>query len=261
MEPEVLHAAPRWPRPLLAKLRLHPGLSQLAAALEEKGPIPNKGPDLDQWEAELARSRAAWLAEEVLWAGLKELLRKPRPPEAEKTLKAVEEAISLAELRRAAPPLAELMPRPPSHSSCVSLLLSLVSVRCRRRRVELRRHLYLQAKATAMLLKARLEELTLLLDTYSPEHVEAHGNIRSLLEAALSGSQLELASLRVTLGSYESLGPVMADAAQQYRDLRDRIHKPPLGPTAHGPHGDPPMRGSDVPIGCCGQTWLPIGCL
>ncbi|XP_015706132.1 HAUS augmin-like complex subunit 4 isoform X2 [Coturnix japonica] len=148
-----------------------------------------------------------------------------------------------------------------SHSSCVSLLLSLVSVRCRRRRVELRRHLYLQAKATAMLLKARLEELTLLLDTYSPEHVEAHGNIRSLLEAALSGSQLELASLRVTLGSYESLGPVMADAAQQYRDLRDRIHKPPLGPTAHGPHGDPPMRGSDVPIGCCGQTWLPIGCL
>lgn len=35
-----------------------------------------------QAEAGLARSRAAWLAHEALWAGLQELLRKPRPPGA-----------------------------------------------------------------------------------------------------------------------------------------------------------------------------------
>ena len=133
-----------------------------------------------QAEAGLARSRAAWLVQEVLWAGLQELLRKPRPPKAAQVnlgggvwtpnfggistifgafpslsgsrfpfpafppqfwllfpipalfsprkrpnsgsfyplssppqpLAALEEALSLAELRRTTPGLAELMPHP-----------------------------------------------------------------------------------------------------------------------------------------------------
>ncbi|XP_075346842.1 HAUS augmin-like complex subunit 4 isoform X2 [Mycteria americana] len=51
-----------------------------------------------------------------------------------------------------------------------------------------RRAEYLEAKGAAMLLKIRLEELTLLLDAYPPDKVEAHRRIRAALEAAREAS-------------------------------------------------------------------------
>lgn len=303
MEPEAELMAPQWPRPLLDKLRLHPGLSQLAAALEENGPIPAQRRDLRQAEAGLARSRAAWLAHEALWAGLQELLRKPRPPGATQPLAAVEEALSLAELRRTVPGLADLMPHPPlplavrrpllelleaqmglkvaelqhySHGvsngagcgvghgagsvreellqeqcrlrrlkerrwqllvllerncrgcvqaqlRCSVLLGQLKALQAQQAKVERCRGRYLQAKAAAMLLKARLEELTLLAETYSPEHLEAHSRIRSHLQAALSRTQTELEGLREALGTLVAIGPHLVATAEEYRQLRDDI--------------------------------------
>ncbi|KAM6188359.1 protein arginine N-methyltransferase 5 isoform 3-T3 [Sarcoramphus papa] len=63
---------------------------------------------------------------------------------------------------------------------CGALLGRLAGERCAGAQAELDRHRaeYLEAKGAAMLLKIRLEELTVLLDTYPPEKVEAHRRIR-----------------------------------------------------------------------------------
>ncbi|XP_010724997.2 uncharacterized protein LOC104915774 [Meleagris gallopavo] len=106
---------------------------------------------------------------------------------------------------------------------CLALLRELKALRAQQTKLELLRGDYLQTKGTAMLLKARLEELTLLVDTYSPEHLEAHRKIRSQLQDALTQTQSELAALRESLGNFVAVGPQLVAMAEEYRRLRDEI--------------------------------------
>ncbi|XP_068777934.1 HAUS augmin-like complex subunit 4 [Struthio camelus] len=83
-----------------------------------------------------------------------------------------------------------------------------------------RRADYLEAKGAAMLLKIRLEELTLLLDTYPAEKVEAHRVIRAALEEALGRAEAELGAARAALGAFGALGPGFGALAREYGRLR-----------------------------------------
>ncbi|XP_067173277.1 HAUS augmin-like complex subunit 4 [Apteryx mantelli] len=85
-----------------------------------------------------------------------------------------------------------------------------------------RRAAYLEAKGAATLLKIRLEELTLLLDTYPPEKVEAHRLIRAALEGALGGRRRRRGAARAALGAFGALGPGFGALAQEYGRLRQR---------------------------------------
>lgn len=82
---------------------------------------------------------------------------------------------------------------------------------------------YLEAKCSAMFLKIRMEELSVLLDTYSPEKVEVHRLIRAGLQGAVQQQEQELATARKILGAYESLGPEFEGLVQEYSRLRERI--------------------------------------
>uniref|UniRef100_A0A8C3BFH5 Uncharacterized protein n=1 Tax=Cairina moschata TaxID=8855 RepID=A0A8C3BFH5_CAIMO len=106
---------------------------------------------------------------------------------------------------------------------CGALLGRLQEARAEGAELERRRGLYLEAKGAATLLKIRLEELTLLLDTYSPAVLEAHRVIRSRLEAALSRAEGELSGAREALEALHALGPGFQAAAAEYGRLRERI--------------------------------------
>ncbi|XP_071885882.1 HAUS augmin-like complex subunit 4 [Anas platyrhynchos] len=106
---------------------------------------------------------------------------------------------------------------------CGALLGRLQEERAAGAELERRRGLYLEAKGAATLLKIRLEELTLLLDTYRPEVLEAHRVIRSRLEAELSRAEAELSGAREALGALRALGPGFQEAAAEYGRLRERL--------------------------------------
>ncbi|KAH1182440.1 HAUS augmin-like complex subunit 4 [Mauremys mutica] len=78
---------------------------------------------------------------------------------------------------------------------------------------------YLEVKCSAMFLKIRLEELSLLLDTYSPESVEVHRAIRAGLQGAVQQQEQELATAQKILATYESLGPEFEGLVQEYAQL------------------------------------------
>ncbi|KAM4808784.1 HAUS augmin-like complex subunit 4 isoform 2-T3 [Rhinophrynus dorsalis] len=82
---------------------------------------------------------------------------------------------------------------------------------------------YLEAKSNALFLKLRMEELQVLTDTYTPEKVEVHRQIRDSLEAAVKTEKHELATSRQILTSYEFLGPEFDGLVQEYTHLRDKI--------------------------------------
>ncbi|XP_072705369.1 HAUS augmin-like complex subunit 4, partial [Ciconia boyciana] len=210
------------------ELRAHPGLARLlqglGCALGPDGLSPPLDRELRQAEAELALRRGAWLRWESLWRGLQELLRDPRhlePP----VLRALEQALTLAELRRGPPAFTPLLPPPQALGRCGALLGRLAGEGCAGAQAELdrRRADYLEAKGAAMLLKIRLEELTLLLDTYPPEKVEAHRRIRAVLEAASERAAGEAAGARAALAAFGGLGPRFEALAGEYGRLRERL--------------------------------------
>ncbi|XP_076220261.1 HAUS augmin-like complex subunit 4 [Aptenodytes patagonicus] len=74
-----------------------------------------------------------------------------------------------------------------------------------------------------MLLKIRLEELTVLLDTYPPAKVEAHRRIRAALEGALGRAAGEASGARAALAAFGGLGPQFGALAGEYGRLRERL--------------------------------------
>ncbi|XP_030398743.1 HAUS augmin-like complex subunit 4 [Gopherus evgoodei] len=78
---------------------------------------------------------------------------------------------------------------------------------------------YLEVKCSAMFLKIRLEELSVLVDTYSPERVEVHRAIRAGLQGAVQQQEQELATAQKILATYESLGPEFEGLVQEYAQL------------------------------------------
>nr|XP_032625188.1 HAUS augmin-like complex subunit 4 isoform X1 [Chelonoidis abingdonii] len=69
------------------------------------------------------------------------------------------------------------------------------------------------------ILKIRLEELNVLLDTYSPERVEVHRAIRASLQGGVQQQEQELATAQKILATYESLGPEFEGLVQEYAQL------------------------------------------
>ncbi|KAI6058727.1 HAUS augmin-like complex subunit 4 [Aix galericulata] len=128
---------------------------------------------------------------------------------------------------------------PQALGRCGALLGRLQEARAEGAELERHRGLYLEAKGAATLLKIRLEELTLLLDTYSPAVLEAHRVIRSRLEAALSQAEGELSGTRKALEALQALGPGFQEAAAEYGRLRERLrHRRWALRQLHGCDGD-----------------------
>nr|XP_060636020.1 HAUS augmin-like complex subunit 4 [Anolis sagrei ordinatus] len=83
---------------------------------------------------------------------------------------------------------------------------------------------YLEIKCSAMFLKIRLEELSILLETYTPEKVDVHRMIRDDLQAKLSQEEQNLATSRKILSDYEMLGSAFEELVKEYAQLKGTIH-------------------------------------
>ncbi|XP_042333503.1 HAUS augmin-like complex subunit 4 [Sceloporus undulatus] len=79
---------------------------------------------------------------------------------------------------------------------------------------------YLELKCSAMFLKIRLEELSILLETYTPEKVDVHRKMRDNLQATLSQEEQNLATSRKILSNYETLGPDFEELVKEYARLQ-----------------------------------------
>nr|XP_056719865.1 HAUS augmin-like complex subunit 4 [Euleptes europaea] len=79
---------------------------------------------------------------------------------------------------------------------------------------------YLEIKCSAMFLKIRLEELSILLETYVPEKVDVHRVMRDNLQAAICQEEQDLAASRQILSSYETLGPEFEELVKEYARLQ-----------------------------------------
>ncbi|KAM6450249.1 HAUS augmin-like complex subunit 4 isoform 2-T2 [Liasis olivaceus] len=79
---------------------------------------------------------------------------------------------------------------------------------------------YLEIKCSAMFLKIRLEELNILLETYTPEKVNVHRMMRDNLQASLSQEEQDLATSRKILSNYEILGPEFEELVKEYTRLQ-----------------------------------------
>ncbi|XP_066483912.1 HAUS augmin-like complex subunit 4 isoform X2 [Tiliqua scincoides] len=82
---------------------------------------------------------------------------------------------------------------------------------------------YLEIKCSAMFLKIRLEELSVLLETYTPEKLDVHRTIRDNLQAALCREKEDLVTYRKILSDYETLGPEFEELVKEYARLQDKI--------------------------------------
>uniref|UniRef100_A0A8D0G671 HAUS augmin like complex subunit 4 n=1 Tax=Sphenodon punctatus TaxID=8508 RepID=A0A8D0G671_SPHPU len=82
---------------------------------------------------------------------------------------------------------------------------------------------YLETKCSAMFLKIRLEELSILSETYTPEKIEVHRVIRDSLKEALWQQEQALAISRKSLVTYETLGPEFEGLVQEYTKLRNSV--------------------------------------
>ncbi|MEE6516077.1 hypothetical protein FKM82_025292, partial [Ascaphus truei] len=82
---------------------------------------------------------------------------------------------------------------------------------------------YLETKCNALLLKFRMEELQVLTDTYTPEKVEVHRQIRETLERAVRTEEREVSASREILSSYKILGPEFEELVREYTRLRQDI--------------------------------------
>ncbi|XP_060111365.1 HAUS augmin-like complex subunit 4 [Heteronotia binoei] len=79
---------------------------------------------------------------------------------------------------------------------------------------------YLEIKCSAMFLKIRFEELSILLETYVPEKVDVHRVMRDSLQAAICQEEQDLAASRKILSSYEILGPEFEELVKEYARLQ-----------------------------------------
>ncbi|XP_053219846.1 HAUS augmin-like complex subunit 4 [Podarcis raffonei] len=79
---------------------------------------------------------------------------------------------------------------------------------------------YLETKCNAMFFKIRLEELSILLETYTPEKVDVHRMMRDKLQAALSQEEQDLATSRKIVSNYETLGPDFEELVKEYARLQ-----------------------------------------
>ncbi|XP_058679209.1 HAUS augmin-like complex subunit 4 [Ammospiza caudacuta] len=82
---------------------------------------------------------------------------------------------------------------------------------------------YLLAKGEALLLKCRLEELQILLDTYPAPTVEAHRRIRAELTEARSAAEAEAAKLGAELAAVRELGPEFRALALELGRIRQEL--------------------------------------
>ncbi|XP_067389205.1 uncharacterized protein C14orf93 homolog isoform X2 [Emydura macquarii macquarii] len=82
---------------------------------------------------------------------------------------------------------------------------------------------YLEAKCSAMFLKIRLEELSVLADTYAPQTVQVHQAIRASLQGATQQQEQELATAQKILAAYETLGPEFEGLVREYGQLRGQL--------------------------------------
>ncbi|XP_074838491.1 HAUS augmin-like complex subunit 4 [Carettochelys insculpta] len=151
----------------------------------------------------------------MLWGLAEGLAAEQRRLEAARSRRL--ELLGLLERQRAAYPQALLR--------CLGLLQRLAREHRLGAQAELQRlntH-YLEVKCNAMFLKIRLEELSVLLDTYPPEKVEAHRTIRAGLQGALERQEQELAEAQTVLAAYESLGPEFEGLVAEYARLSGRL--------------------------------------
>ncbi|KAM4754428.1 HAUS augmin-like complex subunit 4 [Cyanocitta cristata] len=79
---------------------------------------------------------------------------------------------------------------------------------------------YLLAKGGALLLKIRLEELRLLLDTYPAPTVQAHRRIRDSLAGGRHAAEAEAAILGAELAALRELGPELRALALELGRIR-----------------------------------------
>ncbi|XP_052635248.1 HAUS augmin-like complex subunit 4 [Harpia harpyja] len=170
----------------------------------------------------------------------------PRPPQPPKTPpRGVAEGLAaehhrLRRARRRHRSLSQLLERqrrayPQVLGRCRELLARLAGERFAGAQAELdrRRAEYLEAKGTAVLLKIRLEELNVLLDTYPPEKVEAHRRIRAALEAAREGERLgRRRGARGGAGGFRGAGPPVRGAGGGVRGACGRGWGTAGGPCA-----------------------------
>lgn len=82
---------------------------------------------------------------------------------------------------------------------------------------------YLETKCEAMFLKLQLEELSVVLDTYTPEKLDVHRIIRDKLQAAVGQEEKDLTTFRNILSDYETLGPEFEELVKEYTCLQDKI--------------------------------------
>ncbi|XP_008063453.1 HAUS augmin-like complex subunit 4 isoform X1 [Carlito syrichta] len=79
---------------------------------------------------------------------------------------------------------------------------------------------YLEIKCSAMILKLRMEELTILSDTYTAKKVEVHRLIRDRLEGAILQQEQDLEKSRQVLNNYEVLGEEFDGLVKEYTKLK-----------------------------------------
>ncbi|XP_072777406.1 HAUS augmin-like complex subunit 4 [Taeniopygia guttata] len=121
------------------ELRDHPGLARLlrnlGGLLGGEGLSPPLRLQLRQAEASLSRARGLWLRLELLWRLLEELIRDPRELEPP-VLRALEQELTVAQLRRGPPEIARLLP-PEQVSPILPRLLPELQRRLREKREQI----------------------------------------------------------------------------------------------------------------------------
>uniref|UniRef100_A0A8C3MQB2 Uncharacterized protein n=1 Tax=Geospiza parvula TaxID=87175 RepID=A0A8C3MQB2_GEOPR len=106
---------------------------------------------------------------------------------------------------------------------CVSLLSQLRLQGALQAGLDGGRGRYLLAKGGAVLLKSRLEELQILLDTYPAPTIEAHRRIRAGLAEARRDAEAEAAILRAELAALRGLGPEFRALALELGRIRQEL--------------------------------------
>ncbi|XP_069489942.1 HAUS augmin-like complex subunit 4 [Ambystoma mexicanum] len=82
---------------------------------------------------------------------------------------------------------------------------------------------YYESKCQAMVLKIKIEELQILVDTYTLPKLEVHKMIRDTLEKAICAEEQEMVTSRMLLNAYEDLGPEFEDLMKEYTRLKKDI--------------------------------------
>uniref|UniRef100_A0A670YRE0 HAUS augmin like complex subunit 4 n=1 Tax=Pseudonaja textilis TaxID=8673 RepID=A0A670YRE0_PSETE len=82
---------------------------------------------------------------------------------------------------------------------------------------------YMEMKTNALLLKIQVEEMKILLETYTPEIVNVHQMIRDELQESLSKEEINVATFRSVLSKYEVLGPEFEKLVEEYTKLHEII--------------------------------------